>query len=103
MQCTFGIGYTPLVLGVVVQHVHHTQEEETSLQGTAGVAIQAEKVSHVLPVRGGAGVRQSKETCGNPLNYGTEREVLEAVRSALVIAKTAPTPLLKSAESGPPV
>ena len=103
MQCTFGIRNAPLVLSVVVQHVHHPQGQETGLQGTAGVTIQAEKVSHVLPVRGGAGVRQSKETCGNPLNYGTEREVLEAIRSALVIAKTAPAPLLKSAESGPPV
>ena len=103
MQCTFGIRNAPLVLSVVVQHVHHPQEQETGLQGAAGVATQTEKVSHVLPVRGGAGVWQSKEACGNPLDYGAEREVLEAVRSALVIAKTAPAPLLKSAESGPPI
>ena len=103
VQCTFGIGYTPLVLGVVVQHVHHTQEEETGLQGAAGVAIQAEKVSHVLPVRGGTGVRQSEEMRGHPLGNGAERKMLEAIRRVLVTAQFAPAPLLESAESGPSI
>ena len=103
MQCTFGIRNAPLVLSVVVQHVHHPQEQETGLQGTAGVATQTEKVSHVLPVRGGTGVRQSEEMRGHPLDNVAERKVLEAVRGVLVTAQSASAPLLESAESRPSV
>ena len=101
MQCTFGIRNAPLVLGMVVQHVHHPQEKETCLQGTASFATQTEEVSHVVPVRGGTGMWQPEEVCGHPLDGAAERKVFDAVRGVLVTAQSASALLLESAESRP--
>ena len=103
MQCTFGIRNAPLVLGMVVQHVHHPQKQETSLQGTASGAIQTEEVRHMLSAGNGTSVRQPEKMRSHPLHDTAEREMLQAVRGFLVIAKHASSLLLESAKSGPTI